>query len=106
QAAKEGADGEHGDAGHVEAFAADAVGDPSADGQDDGVGDKVGGENPGGFLESSAEGSCNVRQGDVGDAGVERLHKGGERNGKGDDPRVVSRRPVLVMKFAVGDRKS
>ena len=38
------------DAGHVEALAAEAVGEPSGDGKDDGGGDEVAGEDPGGFV--------------------------------------------------------
>ena len=49
-AAEQGADGEQRDAGHVEALAAEAVGEPAGDGQDDGAGDEVAGEDPGGFF--------------------------------------------------------
>ena len=77
------------DAGHVEALAAEAVGEPAGDGQDDGGGDEVAGEDPGGFFLAGAEGSGDVGKGDVGDGGVEDLHEGGESDGEGDRPLVV-----------------
>ena len=88
-AAEEGADGEERDAGHVEALAAEAVGEPAGDGQDDGGGDEVAGEHPGGFFLTGAESAGHVGQGDVGDGGVEHLHEGGEGDGEGDRPRIV-----------------
>src|ERR1700753_454452 len=47
--AGEAGDGEDGDAGHEEALAAEAEGEPVAGRQDDGVGDQVAGEDPGGL---------------------------------------------------------
>ena len=88
-AAEERADGEEGDAGHVEALASEAVGEPAGDGQDDGGGDEVAGEDPGGLFLAGAEGSGDVGQGDVGDGGVEDLHEGGESDGESDRPRIV-----------------
>ena len=84
ETATERKDGESDDTAHVEALAADAVGDPAADGQNDGVGDQVGGENPGGLFVTGAERPGNVRKGDVGDGGIERFHERGERDGEGD----------------------
>ena len=55
EAAEHGTDGEHGDAGHVEALASDAVGQPAGDGQHDGAGDQVAGEHPGGLLLAGAQ---------------------------------------------------
>ena len=103
EAAAERKDGERDDTTHVEALAADAVGDPAADGENDGVGDEIGGENPGGLVVTGAERPGNVRKGDVGDGGIERFHERGERDGEGDDPRIEPRFPRLIkMKFAVG----
>ena len=48
--AGEAGDGEDGDAGHEEALAAEAQGEPVGGGKDDGVGDEVAGEHPGGFV--------------------------------------------------------
>ena len=88
-AAEQGADGEHGDAGHVEALAAEAVGEPSGDGKDDGAGYEVAGEDPGGFVLAGAERAGDVGERYVGDGGVEDLHESCERDRHGDDPRVV-----------------
>ena len=88
-AAEERADGEERDAGHVEALAAEAVGEPAGDGEDDGARDEIAGEDPGGFFLAGAERAGDVGQGDVGDGGVEDLHEGGEGDGEGDRPRIV-----------------
>src|ERR1700684_1243796 len=47
ESAQERAGGEYGHAGHVETLAAETIGEPARDGQDDGAGDKVAGEDPG-----------------------------------------------------------
>ena len=47
--------GEDGDTGHQETLAAEAEGEPVAGGEDDGVGDKVAGEDPGGFVGGGGE---------------------------------------------------
>ena len=98
-AAEEGAEGEEGDAGHVEALAADAVGDPSGDGEDDGAGDEVAGEDPGGFVLGGAEGAGDVGQGYVGDGGIEHLHEGGEGDGESDGPGVEPGYPDFFCGF-------
>ena len=82
-----------GDAGHVEALAAHAVGEPAGDGQDDGARDEIAGEDPGGLFLAGAEGTGDVGKGDVGDGGVEDLHEGGESDGKRDGPRIVAGLP-------------
>ena len=87
-AAEERCDGEEGDAGHVVVLAAEDAGEPGGHGQDDGVGDEVGGEDPGDFVVGAAEAAGDVGQRDVGDGGVEQLHEGGEGDGEGDDPGV------------------
>ena len=97
ETAQHGADREHGHAGHVEALAADAVGEPAGDGQHDGARHQVAGEHPGGFLLGGAERAGHVRQGDVGDGGVEHLHERGQRDGDGDGPWVVVRLPVQFV---------
>ncbi len=81
-------DGEAEDAAHVETLAPDAVGDPSADGEDYGVGYEIACQDPGGFVSAGGEGAGDVRHGDVDDGGVERLHEGGEEDGDGDYPGV------------------
>src|ERR1700733_4446334 len=92
-AAEERADGEQRHAGHVEALAAEAVGEPAGDGKNDGAGYEIAGEDPGGFFGAGAEGAGDVGQGDVGDGGVEDLHEGGEGDSKGDRPGIVGGLP-------------
>ena len=89
EAAEQRADGEHRHAGHVEALAPEAVGEPAGDGQDDGAGHQVAGEHPGGFFLAGAERAGHVGQGDVGDGGVEHLHEGRQRDRKRDQPGIV-----------------
>ena len=91
--AGEAGDGEDGDAGHEEALAAEAEGEPVAGGKDDGVGDEVAGEDPGGFVGGGGERAGDVGERDRGDGGVEHLHEGGEHDGGGDQPGI----------YAVGD---
>ena len=86
--AGEAGDGEDGDAGHEEALAAEFEGEPVAGGEDDGVGDEVAGEDPGGFVGGGGERAGDVGQRDGGDGGVEHLHEGGEHDGGGDQPGV------------------
>ena len=87
-AAEERCDGEESDAGHVVVFAAEDAGEPRGHGQDDGVCDEVGGEDPGDFVVGTAKAAGDVGQGDVGDGGVEQLHEGGQGDGEGDDPGI------------------
>ena len=105
-AAERGADAEERDADHVELLAPDEGGHVGAGRKDDGVGDEVGGEDPGGFVLRGAEAAGDVRQGDVGDGGVEHLHEGGERDRHGDDPRIDARTPRLLDRWVrlVGGR--
>ena len=96
EAAEGGADAEERDADHVELLAPDEGGHVGAGGKDDGVGYEIGGEDPGGFVLRGAEAAGDVRQGDVGDGGVEHLHEGGEGDRHGDDPRVDAGPPWLL----------
>ena len=96
QAAEQRGEGEEEDAGHVEALAAHAVGDPSADGEDNGVGDQVAGEHPGGFVAAGGERAGDVPHGHVGDGAVERLHEGGQGHRNGDDPGIGAGTPGVV----------
>jgi len=88
-AAEERTDHEQRNTDHIEAFSAEAIGEPAGDGQDDGAGDKIAGEDPGGLFLASAEGAGDVRKGDVGDGGVEDLHEGGEGDGERDCPWIM-----------------
>jgi len=96
-AAEERADGEDGDAGEVVTLASEAVGEPAGDGKHDGGGDEIAGEDPGGFFLRRAERAGDVREGDVGDGGVEHFHERGEGNREGDGPGIVFRFPVVIV---------
>ena len=107
EAAEQGADGEHEHAGHVEALAAEAVGEPSGDGKDDGGGYEIGGEDPRGFVLTCAEGARDVGKGYVGDGGVEDLHESGKGDRQGDGPGVVPGLPCCCeLRGAPGGRES
>jgi hypothetical protein len=96
EAAEQRGEGEEEDAAHVEALAAEAIGHPAADGEDDGVGYKVAGEDPGGFVTAGGEGSGDMAHSDIDDGGVERLHEGGEGDSDGDDPGIGFGPPCIV----------
>ena len=78
------------DAGHVEPLAAEQPDQPAGERQDDRVGDQVAGQDPGGLAPADRQAAGDVRQGDVGDRGVEHLHERRQRDRQGDDP-VVDR---------------
>ena len=90
RSAGEGGGGEDGDAGHEETLASETEGEPVAGGEDDGVGDEVGGEDPGGFVDGGGEGAGDVRESDGGDGGVEHLHESGEHDGGRDEPGIYA----------------
>src|SRR5271155_3845960 len=102
ETAQEAAAREKRDAGHIEAFAAHAGGEPGADGKDDGVGDEVAGEHPGGFIGTGAERAGDVGEGDVGDGRVENFHEGGEGDGQGDEPGIVAGAPGGEVEGMIG----
>ena len=91
QAAEERADGEERDAGHVKTFAADELGEPTAHRENDGVGNQVGSEHPGALVLAGGKAAGDVRQGDVGDAGVQDFHERRESDRERDDPRIDDR---------------
>ena len=88
QAAQKRADGEQRHADHVEPLAPEQHGEPAAHGQNDGVGDQVRGQHPGGFVDGGRKIAGDVRQRHVGHAGIEHLHEGGQHHRHGDDPRI------------------
>ena len=53
------------------------------------------------LLLAGAQATGHVGQGDVGDGGVEHLHERGQRDGDGDEPRVVVRLPVQFVEDQV-----
>ena len=82
---------------HEEALAAERSREPAADGQNDGVRDQIGSQHPGAFVVAGAQVSGHVRQGHVGDAGVEHLHEGGQRDDDGDQPGIVLGLPDVLV---------
>ena len=63
-----------------EALAAEAAGEPVGGRQDDGVGDQVAGQHPGGFGVGGREAAGDVGQRHRRDGGVEHLHEGGQHD--------------------------
>ncbi len=96
-AAEQGSNGESGDTGQQHSAASEVAGQPPGHGQDDGVGDQVGGDDPGAFFVGGAEISGDVRDGDIDDRGVQNLHECGEHHGDGHDPRIDRRAGVGVL---------
>jgi transposase len=58
-------------------------------GENDPVGNQVGGHHPGGFISRSRQIAGNVRQRHIDYRAVEHLHEGGQHHGNGDDPRAA-----------------
>src|SRR3974390_1355257 len=84
--AKKRTDDEGQNASHVEALAPEEAGEPAGQRKDDRVRDEVGSEDPGAFVDTGGETASNVGKSDVGNAGIENLHEGGEHDREGDDP--------------------
>ncbi len=89
EAAGEAGQGEGGQAEEVEALAPEVAAQPARDGQDDGVGHQVAGDDPGDLLGPGGVGPLHVGQGDVHHRGVEHLHEGAQHRGERDDPLQV-----------------
>ena len=101
QAAQQRADREQRDADHVEALAADDVRQPAAHRQHHGVGDEVGRDHPGAFVDAGGEAAGDVAQRHIGDRGVEHHHESRDRDDDGDQPRVaVARGRAAVIPAA------
>ena len=96
KAAHQGTDAEHHHARHVEALAAEKRGEPCAYGQHHGVGDQIRTQHPGAFIDAGGKIARDVRQRDVGDAGVQHFHERRERHRHRDDPRIILRLPLNV----------
>ena len=73
---------------HEQPLAAELVGEPAREGQDDGVRHQVGRERPGGLVDRGGEVPRDVRERDVHDRGVQHLHEGGGHHGDRHDPGV------------------
>jgi hypothetical protein len=78
--------------------------EPVGGGEDDGVGDEVAGEDPGGFVVGGGERAGDVGERDRGDGGVEHLHEGGEHDGRGDEPGIEARLLGSTDKRAVMEK--
>ena len=81
------------DADQEETLTTDGARYPADHGKNDCIGDEVGGQDPGGLILAGSKAAGNVRERDVGDAGVEDLHKRSQCDGDGDDPGIESRDP-------------
>ena len=60
KAAKQRADGEQGNADHIEALASDDIGQPAARRQNHRIGDQIGGDHPGAFVDAGGETAGDV----------------------------------------------
>ena len=93
QPAEQRTHGEEDEARREEPLATEGAGEPATDRQHDGVGNEIGREHPGALIVAGPEITRHVRQGHVGNAGVEDLHEGGQGHDDRDQPRVVARTP-------------
>ena len=80
---------EDGNARHIELLAANDAAQIRAYGQNDCIGNEVGGEDPGRLVLRSAKRTRNVRQRDVGDGGIEHLHDRCQGDGNRGEPRIA-----------------
>ena len=101
-AAQHGTDGEQRHAENQKAFAAEQGRQPAGDGQDDGVGDQVGREDPGGFILRGGQAAGDMGQGHVDHRGVDDLHEGAGHHRDGDQPFVDRDRGVVVRSGHLG----
>ena len=95
--AEQRTDGEDGQTSHEKALAAESAGEPSADGQNDGIRDEIRSQHPGALVVARAQIAGHIGQRDVGDAGVEHLHERGQRHDHGDQPRIVLGPPDVLV---------
>ena len=65
--------------------AAKVIAEPSGNRKHDSVGDKVRGQNPGGFVRRNRKAAGNMLQRDVDHRGVQHLHKGAKHHRNSDD---------------------
>jgi len=76
------------DAKHIVAFASKNPAQPCGKRKNHGIRHQIAGQDPGAFVVADGETSGDMRQGNIGNGGVEQLHKGGQRNRDRDDPRI------------------
>ena len=111
-AAQQRAEGEQENAEKEKTFSPEQIRKPSADGKNDGVGDQIGREHPGALIVAGAQVARDVRQRDIGDAGVEHFHERGHGDHHGDQPGIELRLPwrsavagaVSVVSVSLGHR--
>ena len=77
-------------------------GKPAADRQNDGVRDQIRSQHPGALVVARAQISGHVRQGDVGDAGVEHLHERSQCHDHGNQPGIVLGPPNVLVECERG----
>ena len=85
------------------ALAPEAVGEPAGQRRHDRGGDDVGGQHPGDLILRRRQAALHVRQRDVGDRGVERLHDRRQHDGHGDHAAVAPRHPAPAAAAHVCD---
>ena len=85
---------EHGEADQEIALAPEQVAEPAGNGQNDAVGDEIGGQRPGRLVVARRKAARDMGQRDVDDGRVEDLHERGERHRHGDEPGIETRLPA------------
>ena len=101
QSAQHRGEREDGHTGKQHAFPAEIISQPAGHRQDDGVGNQIARQHPGGLVGGRRKAAGDVRQRDVGDGRVEHLHEHRHHHRHRDEPGIMARMPVLVM-CAVG----
>ena len=93
RAAEKAGDGKDHDAENKEVAPPHQARGPAAQRQHNGVRDQVAGQHPGALIRACAKGAGNVRQGHVGDGGVQHLHERRQRHRHGNQPWIDPRLP-------------
>ncbi len=93
RAAQEAGNGENHNAEEEEVLAPHHARRPGAQGQNDGVRNQVAGQHPGSLVRTCAQAARDVRQGHIGNGGVEHFHKRRQRHGRSDQPGIDARLP-------------
>ena len=96
-AAKQRTHGKDAQAGHEKALPPQGACEPAADRQDDGIRDQIRGQHPRALVVARAQIPGHVRQGHVGDAGVEHLHEGRQRHDNSNQPGIVLGPPNVLV---------
>ncbi len=88
QAAEHRAHSEQTEADKEESLAAKTVSQIAGRGDNDGIGNEIGGYHPGRFVLADAKAARDIVQCDIGDRGVENLHERRQRYHDGNQPRI------------------